>query len=44
MRKVGARMREALMEAIERALAAVTLEDAAGWFAHAGYELQDQSL
>ncbi len=44
VRKVGARTREALLEAIERALAAVTLEDAAGWFAHAGYEPQDQSL
>ena len=37
VRKVGARMREALMEAIELALAAVTPEDVAGWFAHAGY-------
>jgi transposase len=44
VRKVGARMREALVEAIERALAAVTPEDAAGWFAHAGYWPQDQSL
>jgi transposase len=44
VRKVGARTREALVEAIERALAAVTPEDAAGWFAHAGYEPQDQSL
>ncbi len=44
VRKVGARTREALVEAIERALAAVTAEDAAGWFAHAGYEPQDQSL
>ena len=30
--------------AYDRALAAVTPEDAAGWFAHAGYEPQDQSL
>ncbi len=44
VRKVGARMREALVEAIELALAAVTPEDAAGWFAHAGYKPQDQSL
>jgi transposase len=44
VRKVGARTREALVEAIERALAAVTPEDAAGWFAHAGYEPQDQPL
>lgn len=44
VRKVGARMREALVEAVGRALAAVTPEDAAGWFAHAGYEPQDQPL
>jgi hypothetical protein len=37
-------MREALVEAIGRALAAVTTEDAAGWFAHAGYWPQDQPL
>jgi len=44
VRKVGARGREALVEAIGRALRAVTTEDAAGWFAHAGYRAQDQSL
>ncbi len=44
VRKVGARTREVLVEAIELALAAVTPEDAAGWFAHAGYWPQDQSL
>ena len=44
VRKVGARIREALVEAIERALAAVTTEDASGWFAHAGYWPQDQPL
>ena len=44
VRKVGARMREALVEAIELALADVTPEDAAGWFAHAGYCPQDQPL
>ena len=44
VRKVGARTREALVEAIGRALAAVTPEEATGWFAHAGYEPQDQSL
>jgi transposase len=37
VRKAGARVREALVEAIGRALTAVTIEDAAGWFAHAGY-------
>jgi transposase len=44
VRKVGARIRGALVEAIERALAAVRPEDVAGWFAHAGYWPQDQSL
>src|SRR5215212_1375809 len=37
--KEGARVREALVEAIGRALAAVTPEDAASFFAHAGYWL-----
>ena len=40
----GARTRGVLVEAIGRALAAVTPEDAAGWFAHAGYRPQDQTL
>ena len=44
VRKEGARMREALVEAIGRSLGAVTPEDAAGWFAHAGYRPQDQPL
>jgi transposase len=44
VRKVGARTREALVEAMARALAAVTTEDVAGWFAHAGYWPQDQPL
>jgi transposase len=44
VRKVGARTREALLEAIAVALCAVTPEDAAGWFAHAGYWPQDQPL
>jgi transposase len=44
VRKVGARTREALEEAIAVALYALTPEDAAGWFAHAGYWPQDQSL
>jgi hypothetical protein len=37
-------VREVLVEAIGRALGAVTTEDAAGWFAHAGYWSQDQPL
>ena len=44
VRKAGVRVREALVEAIGRALAAVTTEDAASWFAHAGYWPQDQPL
>jgi transposase len=44
VRKKGARVREALVEAIGWALAAVRREDAAGWFAHAGYWPQDQPL
>jgi transposase len=44
VRKVGARTREALVEAMARALAAVTTEDVAGWFDHAGYWPQDQPL
>ena len=44
VRKEGAGVREALVEAIGRASAAVTPEDAAGWFAHAGYWPQDQPL
>jgi transposase len=44
VRKVGARTREAVVEAIGQALAAVTPEEAAGWFAHAGYWPQDQPL
>ena len=44
VRKDGARVREALVEAIGRALAAVTIEEAAGWFTHAGYWPQDQPL
>ena len=44
VRKEGARVREVLVEAIGRALAAVTPEDTAGWFAHAGYWPQDQPL
>src|SRR3712207_3636646 len=44
VRKEGARVREALVEAIGRALRGVTAEDAASYFAHAGYRPQDQPL
>jgi transposase len=42
VRKAAARTREALDEAMGEALGAVTLEDAAGWFSHCGYEAGDQ--
>ena len=44
VREVGARMREALVEPIAEALSAVTPEDAAGWFRHRGYNIEDQLL
>jgi len=44
VRKAGARTREALIEAIARAMATVTSEDVAGWFVHAGYAPSDQPL
>ena len=44
LKKAAARTKEALVEAMAEALAAVTPEDAHGWFAHSGYELQDRSL
>jgi len=37
LRRVGARTREALEEAITAALATVTAADAIGWFTHCGY-------
>jgi transposase len=42
VRKAQARTRQALIEAIASAISALTLEDAAGWFAHCGYYPQDQ--
>ena len=44
VRKVGAHTCKALEEAISAALSAVTSEGAADWFAHAGYEPQDQPM
>jgi transposase len=38
------RARGALVEAIGRGLTAVTADDAASWFTHAGYGPQDQPL
>jgi transposase len=43
LRKAKARTREALLEAIGRALNAVSAQDARGWFAHCGYPLGAQS-
>ena len=42
LRCAAARTREALVEAIGRALDAVTARDAQGWFAHCGYAVGDQ--
>jgi transposase len=42
VRKAGARTRQALVEAIAKAISSLTLEDVAGWFAHCGYCPQDQ--
>jgi transposase len=42
LRRAGARAREALVEAIGRALDAVTSQDARGFFEHCGYSLQSQ--
>jgi transposase len=44
LRKVGARIHEALVEAMCGALSAVTPGDAAGWFDHCGYEIEVQYL
>jgi transposase len=43
-RKVGARGKEALIEAMGRALAAVSTEDVKGFFAHCGYRAAVQQL
>ena len=44
LRGAGARGRKALVEAIRRALDAVTSRDARGWFAHCGYPVEAQRL
>ena len=43
LRRAQARTKEALVEAIGRALDAITPVDACGWFAHCGYAIA-QSL
>ena len=42
LRRIGARTTEALWEAMRVAVEAITQEDAAAWFAHAGYPLPAQ--
>jgi transposase len=42
LRRIGARTTEALWEAMRVAVEAITQEDAAAWFAHAGYALPAQ--
>ena len=44
LRKLAARTREALIEAMSGALSAITPGDAAGWFDHCGYEVEVQYL
>ena len=44
LRKVGARTRESLVEAIGRALSAISSRDARGFFEHAGYRPMGQIL
>ena len=44
LREVGARRREALLEAISEAISMVTAQDAKGFFGHCGYHLMDQCL
>ena len=43
LRGMGARMRDTLVEAIRLAVEAITREDAAAWFTHAGYILPGQA-
>jgi hypothetical protein len=42
LRRAGARIREALEEAIAQALLTITAQDAQGWFQHWGYLLPGQ--
>jgi transposase len=44
LRRAEARSREALIEAIGRALEAITSRDARGFFGHCGYRVLDQRL
>ena len=42
VRRLGARTKETLWEAMRVAIEAITPEDASAWFAHAGYALPAQ--
>ena len=42
LRAVGARTKQALEKALEEALAAITPQDALGWFKHCGYNVLAQ--
>ncbi len=44
LRRVGARTKEALVEAIARALDTVSARDAKGFFDHCGYRVLEQQL
>jgi len=44
LRKIGARSKDALIEALGQALAAVGVQDARGYFAHCGYSTPAQHL
>ena len=41
LRRLGARARDALLDAIRQAVDAITRDDALAWFAYAGYPLPD---
>jgi transposase len=44
LRRLGARTRQALLEAIGEALNTVSWQDAVGWFGHCGYDAVHHSL
>jgi hypothetical protein len=44
LRKAETRTREALVDAMGRAISAITLRDAEGFFEHRGYRLPAQQL
>jgi transposase len=44
LRRIGARTRQALLEATSEALSAVSPADARGWFGHCGYHVTHRSL